>query len=125
MAIPGNPSLHPRLDGTRPSTRPREPGFTSAHYHLAICPIAYPETGPARRQAPRSTSEIPDWTPPDSILDDNLIHIGRAYDPDWPLPDDTLLAAAMADPVGFIGGHERLIIDEVQRAPALLRAIGR
>lgn len=52
-----------------------------------------------------------------------MIHIGRAYDPDWPLPDDTLQAAAMADPVGFIGGHERLVIDEVQRAPALLRAI--
>lgn len=45
---------------------------------------------------------------------------GRAW---LSLDDDTLLAAAMADPVGFIGGHERLIIDEVQRAPALLRAI--
>lgn len=45
---------------------------------------------------------------------------GRAW---LSLDDETLLAAATTDPVGFIGGHEHLIIDEVQRAPALLRAI--
>lgn len=39
------------------------------------------------------------------------------------LDDDTLLAAAQADPTGFIGQHECVVIDEVQRAPALLRAI--
>lgn len=45
---------------------------------------------------------------------------GRAW---LTLDDGTLLAAALADPVGFIGQHERMIIDEVQRAPTLLRAI--
>jgi len=39
------------------------------------------------------------------------------------LDDETPLAAANADPVGFIGQQEHMIIDEVQRAPALLRAI--
>lgn len=39
------------------------------------------------------------------------------------LDDDTTLAAATADPNGFIRGAEYLTIDEVQRAPALLRAI--
>ncbi len=40
------------------------------------------------------------------------------------LDDDALLASAIDDPVGFVT-HEKqmLIIDEVQRAPALLRAI--
>lgn len=39
------------------------------------------------------------------------------------LDDETTLQAAMADPVGLIRGHARAAIDEVQRAPALLRAI--
>ena len=41
------------------------------------------------------------------------------------LDDDTQLAAARADPAGFMRGVERAIIDEIQRAPELLRAIKR
>src|SRR6185437_12267200 len=39
------------------------------------------------------------------------------------LDDETTLAAAVADPTGFIRGMEQVTIDEIQRAPALLRAI--
>lgn len=39
------------------------------------------------------------------------------------LDDDTTLAAALDDPAGFVRGLDVAIIDEVQRAPALLRAI--
>jgi predicted AAA+ superfamily ATPase len=39
------------------------------------------------------------------------------------LDDDTVLGAARADPTGFVRGFDRLAIDEVQRAPELLRAI--
>lgn len=39
------------------------------------------------------------------------------------LDDDSTLAAALADPRGFLRGAEPLTIDEVQRAPGLLRAI--
>ncbi|TCT01965.1 hypothetical protein EDC26_12153 [Paralcaligenes ureilyticus] len=39
------------------------------------------------------------------------------------LDDDTALAAARSDPAGFVRGLEYAVIDEVQRAPALLRAI--
>ena len=39
------------------------------------------------------------------------------------LDDDTVLAAAQSDPVGFVRGRRRTIIDEIQRAPDLLRAI--
>ena len=41
------------------------------------------------------------------------------------LDDETTLAAAQADPAGFIRDLDRAIIDEVQRAPDLLRAIKR
>lgn len=41
------------------------------------------------------------------------------------LDDDTQLAAARADPAGFMRGVDRAIIDEIQRAPELLRAIKR
>lgn len=38
--------------------------------------------------------------------------------------DDVVLAAALEDPVGFVGGlPERTILDEVQRAPSLFLAI--
>jgi predicted AAA+ superfamily ATPase len=38
--------------------------------------------------------------------------------------DDTLLAAAQADPGGFVAGLPAIVtLDEIQRAPALLRAI--
>jgi predicted AAA+ superfamily ATPase len=47
---------------------------------------------------------------------------GRAY---LTLDDDTVLAAARADPAGFVRDLDRVIIDEVQRAPDLLRAIKR
>ena len=41
------------------------------------------------------------------------------------LDDETVLAAARSDPVGFIRGLDKVTIDEVQRAPDLLRAIKR
>lgn len=41
------------------------------------------------------------------------------------LDDDTFLAAARNDPVGLVRGLKRATIDEVQRAPDLLRAIKR
>ena len=39
------------------------------------------------------------------------------------LDDDTVLAAARSDPAGFVRGFQTVAIDEVQRAPELLRAI--
>ncbi|WP_331375357.1 ATP-binding protein [Sinorhizobium chiapasense] len=39
------------------------------------------------------------------------------------LDDQTVLAAAQSDPIGFIRGLDRAIIDEIQRAPELLLAI--
>jgi len=39
------------------------------------------------------------------------------------LDDELLLLAAKEDPVGFIRGHDRMVIDEIQRAPQLLLAI--
>jgi predicted AAA+ superfamily ATPase len=45
---------------------------------------------------------------------------GRTY---LTLDDKTTLDAARADPVGFVRGLDRAIIDEVQRAPDLLLAI--
>lgn len=39
------------------------------------------------------------------------------------LDDDNILNAARQDPIGFINRFERAIIDEIQRAPELLRAI--
>src|SRR5687768_10918838 len=39
------------------------------------------------------------------------------------LDDQTVLGVARADPVGFIRGMDRVVIDEVQRAPELLLAI--
>ncbi len=50
----------------------------------------------------------------------------RQYDPSLPyytLDDDNLLNAAQQDPMGFIKHIDQAIIDEVQRAPGLLRAI--
>jgi predicted AAA+ superfamily ATPase len=41
------------------------------------------------------------------------------------LDDPTALAIARSDPVGFIQGVDRMVIDEVQRAPDLLLAIKR
>jgi len=51
-------------------------------------------------------------------------------DEDHPAPyvtldDPATLDAAAADPTGFLAGRERLVIDEVQRAPELLLAIKR
>ncbi|MET0379099.1 MAG: AAA family ATPase, partial [Spongiibacteraceae bacterium] len=39
------------------------------------------------------------------------------------LDDDTALAAARHDPAGFIRNLDKIVIDEIQRAPELLRAI--
>lgn len=41
------------------------------------------------------------------------------------LDDDTVLAGVRGDPVGFLRSLDRVVIDEVQRAPELLRAIKR
>ena len=41
----------------------------------------------------------------------------------YTLDDDNILNAAKQDPVGFINGIDKAIIDEIQRAPELLRAI--
>ena len=41
------------------------------------------------------------------------------------LDDDTVLAGVRSDPTGFLRGLDRAVIDEVQRAPELLRAIKR
>jgi len=41
------------------------------------------------------------------------------------LDDETALEAARSDPTGFVRGLDRAAIDEVQRAPELLRAIKR
>ena len=46
--------------------------------------------------------------------------VGRTY---ITLDDQTVLGAAQSDPVGFIRGLDRAIIDEIQRAPNLLLAI--
>ncbi len=45
---------------------------------------------------------------------------GRIY---LTLDNQPTLAAAKADPVAFVRGLDRVVIDEVQRAPALLLAI--
>ena len=39
------------------------------------------------------------------------------------LDDDTVLEAARGDPSGFVRGLDQAIVDEIQRAPDLLRAI--
>jgi uncharacterized protein len=57
-----------------------------------------------------------------TVLVQNLVKGDRAY---LTLDDDTTLAGARSDPAGFVRGIERGTIDEVQRAPDLLRAIKR
>ncbi|MEX1198165.1 MAG: ATP-binding protein [Pseudohongiellaceae bacterium] len=49
-----------------------------------------------------------------------MAEAGRTY---ITLDDQTVLDAAQSDPIGFIRGLDRAIIDEIQRAPALLLAI--
>lgn len=49
-----------------------------------------------------------------------FVHGDRVY---VTLDDDTVLEAARSDPAGFVRGLDRAVIDEVQRVPALLRAI--
>ena len=39
------------------------------------------------------------------------------------LDNPTLLAAAKLDPIGFLEGKDRVVIDEIQRAPALIKTI--
>ncbi len=50
----------------------------------------------------------------------DLLSGDRAY---VTLDDDTVLAAALDDPAGFVRNMDRVVIDEIQRAPDLLRAI--
>ena len=45
--------------------------------------------------------------------------------PYFTLDDDTVLAGVRADPAGFLRSLDRAVIDEVQRAPELLRAMKR
>lgn len=45
---------------------------------------------------------------------------GRTY---VTLDNQTMLDAARADPAGFLRGFDRVILDEIQRAPELLLAI--
>jgi predicted AAA+ superfamily ATPase len=52
--------------------------------------------------------------------------MAQHYLPDtayFTLDDDAILAAAKADPGGFVRRLDRAVIDEIQRAPELLRAI--
>lgn len=57
-----------------------------------------------------------------STLAELLADDGRPF---LTLDDATTLAAARADPTGFVRGLDRAAIDEVQRAPELLLAIKR
>ncbi len=50
-------------------------------------------------------------------------HIAAEKVPFLTLDDKTTLDAASADPVGFIRGLDRAVIDEIQRAPDLLLAL--
>jgi predicted AAA+ superfamily ATPase len=50
----------------------------------------------------------------------------KEYSPSLPyytLDDDNALTAAKSDPIGFINRIDKAIIDEIQRAPELMRAI--
>lgn len=50
----------------------------------------------------------------------------KQYAPEYPyytLDDENILGAAKQDPIGFVDRIEKGVIDEVQRAPELLRAI--
>lgn len=47
----------------------------------------------------------------------------RQVGPYFALDDETTLLSAKTDPVGFVRQIDTAIIDEVQRAPELLRAI--
>src|SRR3990167_7714751 len=50
----------------------------------------------------------------------------KEYSPSLPyytLDDDNVLNAVKQDPVGFVNRIDKAIIDEIQRAPELLRAI--
>jgi predicted AAA+ superfamily ATPase len=52
--------------------------------------------------------------------------LAKIFLPDMPyfsLDDPAVMAAIQADPVGFVRRQDRAIVDEVQRAPELLRAI--
>lgn len=94
-APPSQPQLIPRFAA----------GSISAA--LADTPVVM-VTGP--RQAGKTT------------LVRQFVDQGRRY---VTLDDDTVLAGVRSDPVGFLRGTDRIVIDEVQRAPELLRAIKR
>jgi hypothetical protein len=94
-ATPSQPQLIPRFAA----------GSISAA--LADTPVVM-VTGP--RQAGKTT------------LVRQFVDQGRRY---ATLDDDTVLAGVRSDPVGFLRATDRIVIDEVQRAPELLRAIKR
>ena len=55
-----------------------------------------------------------------TTLGQKLAHAGMVY---MTLDNATALAAARGDPIGFVRGLDRAIIDEVQRAPDLMLAL--
>lgn len=52
-----------------------------------------------------------------------LVKSVQGHIPYFTLDDETVLSAAQSDPAGFVRRLDRAVIDEVQHAPALLRAI--
>jgi len=107
MSKPNLPSVEPGSEG--PARTRLFPRFSTQNVIAALAdtPVVM-VTGP--RQSGKTT------------LVRELIQGDRRY---ITLDDDTPLEAALSDPTGFIRGLDRAIIDEVQRAPELLRAIKR
>ncbi len=50
-------------------------------------------------------------------------HVAGDHMPFFTLDDPTVLDAATTDPVGFLRGMDRGVIDEIQRAPSLILAV--
>lgn len=75
----------------------------------------------ALRDTPASWSSVPDRCGKATLVRDFLA-TEREF---LTLDDETSLAAARGDPAGMVRDFDRITIDEVQRAPDLLRAIKR
>jgi predicted AAA+ superfamily ATPase len=83
------------------------PRFVSARVHAALA-----DTPVVMLNGPRQCGK--------TTLVRTLIGTDHAY---ITLDDDTVLAAARHDPASLLKGLDKVVIDEVQRAPELLRAI--
>ena len=105
MSKSNGPTIGPKFEG--PSQAELFPRFSGAGVHTALAdtPVVM-VTGP--RQSGKTT------------LVRELMGEDRRY---LTLDEDTPLEAALSDPIGFIRALDNVIIDEVQRAPELLRAI--